>query len=83
VSRGPDRDVPPDKILAYMDEHPDPGFTAREIAENFDKTRQWADKQLRDMENDNLITSKNPGGRSKWYWVTTGGKKLLKQQNGD
>jgi len=61
-----------------MVSHPDPGFTANELGDEFGKTRQWADKQLKKLEANGLVTSKNPGGRSKWYWPTTKGRQLVK-----
>jgi predicted transcriptional regulator len=60
-----------------MVQSPDPAFTAKEIAEEFDKSRQWADNRLKSMESDGYLKSKNPGGRAKFYWVSDPGKQYL------
>jgi len=74
MSRGPDPDVPAWKILEWMINHPDKGFTAREVGDEFGKTRQWADTQLDKLVERDLAKSKNPGGRSKFYWTTDQGE---------
>lgn len=79
VSRGPDPDVTEREILLFMVTSPDPAFTANEIAEEFDKTRQWADNRMRQMGSDSLLRSKNPGGRAKFHWVTESGKAYLQE----
>jgi predicted HTH transcriptional regulator len=79
VPRGPDPEVTPAAILRFMVEHPDPGFTAVEVAEEFDKSRQWADNRLKVMVDDGLLHSKNPGGRARWYWPSSAGKELLRE----
>jgi DNA-binding MarR family transcriptional regulator len=61
----------------------DPAFTAAEIGDEFDKTRQWADNRLDSMESDGLVQSKNPGARSKFYWITDKGKERLQADNTD
>jgi len=61
-----------------MVEHPDPGFTANEVAAEFDKTRQWADHRLKKMADADLVEVKKGGHRSKWYWVSAEGKQLLR-----
>jgi len=58
-----------------MINHPDRAFTAQEIAEQYDKTRQWGHNQLTSLEDSGHIRSKNPGGRSRFYWVTDAGKR--------
>jgi len=62
-----------------MTSHPDPGFTAREIANEFNKTRQWADNRLKAMEEEELLHSKNPGGRARFYWPSHEGKQFLRE----
>lgn len=83
MSRGPDPDISAVDILGWMAQHPDPGFTAGEVAEEYDKTRQWADHRLGKMEEDGLLRSKNPGGRSKFYWPTRAGKERLQEERSD
>jgi predicted transcriptional regulator len=63
-----------------MVQNTDPGFTAREIAEEFDKTRQWADNRLKTMADDGLLESKNPGGRARFYWPSRDGLQLLEDE---
>jgi hypothetical protein len=46
------------RILRFMVEHPDPGFTANEVATEFDKTRQWADHRLKKMADADLVEAK-------------------------
>jgi predicted transcriptional regulator len=60
-----------------MVQSPDPAFVASELGDEFDRTRQWADNQLKNLESEGLLQSKNPGGRSRFYWVTDDGKKYL------
>lgn len=79
MTRGPEPDIAARGILLYMVQSPDPAFTTTEIADEFDKTRQWADIRLEQMENDGLLESKNPGGRSKFYWITEDGQEHLHQ----
>lgn len=57
---------------------PDPAFTAGEIADEFDKTRQWGHNKLTDLERDGFVKSKNPGGNARFYWVTATGKEFLR-----
>lgn len=80
MPRGPAPDVSAAEILRFMVEHPDRAFTAGELAEEFDKTRQWADNRLKIMEDDGYVKSKNPGGRSRFYWPTDEGKRYLHSQ---
>jgi len=68
------------EILRYMVEHPDPGFSATEMAEEFDKTRQWADHRLTKMHEDGLLNIKKGGQRSKWFWPSAAGKQLLRDE---
>jgi predicted transcriptional regulator len=63
-----------------MVENPDPGFTTNEVAEEFGKTRQWAAHRLGIMEEDGLIDSKKGGHRTKWYWPSSAGKELLRDE---
>lgn len=63
-----------------MVEHPDPGFTTNEVADEFEKTRQWADYRLSDMEEEGLVNQKTPGQRSKWFWPSDAGKQLLRDR---
>lgn len=77
MSRGPDPDVTAREILLFMVQSPDPAFTTTEIAEEFNKSRQWADNRMTQIKADELVQSKNPGGRSKFYWVTEQGKQYL------
>jgi predicted transcriptional regulator len=63
-----------------MAQHPDPAFTAREIADEFEKTRQWADNRLKQMESDSYLHSKNPGGRARFYWISHEGKERLRDE---
>lgn len=81
VTRGPDPDVPARDILQFFEKSSDPGFTAREVADQFDKTRQWADNRLDDLVSAGYLDSKNPGGRSKWFWITPSGLQLLRGNN--
>jgi len=62
-----------------MVQSPDPAFTAREVADEFERTRQWADNQLKSLEDDGLLKSKNPGGRNKFYWPSDAGKDHLRE----
>jgi DNA-binding MarR family transcriptional regulator len=62
-----------------MVQSPDPAFTAAEIGEAFDKTRQWGDQQLKELEQKGLLNSKNPGTRSRFYWVSEAGEKYLQE----
>jgi len=79
VSRGPDPEITAVEILCYMTQHPDPGFTAREVGEEFGRTRQWADNRLKSMEERGLLRSKNPGGRARFYWPSHEGKEQLRE----
>lgn len=77
MSRGPSPDVDVRDILLFLVQSPDPAFTAKEVADEFDMSRQWADNRLKSMESDDLLASKNPGGRSRFYWITDDGKEFL------
>lgn len=78
MSRGPSPSIETREILRFFVESPDPGFTANEVADEFDKTRQWADNRLKTVEEEEgYISSKNPGGGAKFYWITTAGKAYL------
>jgi DNA-binding MarR family transcriptional regulator len=77
VTRGPDPAVSVRDVLSFFVESPDPAFTARELADEFDKTRQWADNRLKQLEDDDLLASKNPGGRARFYWITIAGEQYL------
>jgi len=79
MARGPDPDVSPREILLYMVQSPDPAFTANEIAGEFGKSRQWADNRMKSLEKDEYVQSKNPGGRSRFYWITEKGKEYLRE----
>ena len=79
MTRGPDPDVSPREILLFMVQSPDPAFTAAEVGDEFGKTRQWADNRLKSLEEDNLLRSKNPGGRSRFYWVSELGMMHLEE----
>jgi hypothetical protein len=61
--------------------HPDPGFSATEVAEEFDKTRQWADSRLGAMYDDGLLRRKKGGQRSKWFWPSQEGKQTLRENH--
>lgn len=74
---GPDQAVSNREILLFFVETPDPAFTAKEVAKEFEKTRQWADNLLEDLTDSGLLKSKNPGGGSKFYWITEDGKYYL------
>jgi DNA-binding MarR family transcriptional regulator len=69
-------------VLVFFVESPDPGFTARELGEEFEKTRQWADQRLKQLKDEGLLESKNPGGRSRFYWITTAGEQYLADTRG-
>lgn len=79
VPRGPDPEADTRSLLQFFVESPDPGFTAQEVADEFDKTRQWADNRLDDLVDEGLLDSKNPGGRSKWFWITPAGREYLRE----
>jgi len=75
---GPNKAASNREVLLHFVQDPDPAFTARELAEEFDKTRQWADKTLKELERESYVKSKNPGGGAKFYWVTEAGKEFLR-----
>lgn len=77
VSRGPDPSVTTREILQFFVESPDPGFTATEVGEEFDKSRQWADNRLKSLEDEEYLISKNPGGRARFFWISTAGEQYL------
>lgn len=79
MTRGPDPSETARDILLYMVQTPDPGFMATEVAGEFGRTRQWADKRLGQLEDDGLVKSKNPGGNAKFWWPTANGKKYLEE----
>ena len=83
MTRGPDPAVSAAEILFVIIREDDPAYTANEIAEEFDRTRQWADNRLKSMEEDGLLESKNPGGRARFYWETDNGTELLMERLGD
>lgn len=83
MPRGPDPAVHTRAILQFFVESPDPGFTAREVADEFEMSRQWADKRLKALEEQEYINSKNPGGRARFYWITTTGEQYLADTRGD
>jgi len=76
---GPDPDVTAREILLFMVQSTDPGLTAQEIAEEFDKTRQWGGQRLRKLDDRGLVNSKNPGGNARFYWVSDEGKDHLQK----
>lgn len=79
MTRGPDPAVSPVEILRFMVEHPDPGFSATEVGEEFGKTRQWADNRLDVMHENDLLHRKKGGQRSKWFWPSDQGKRTLQE----
>lgn len=82
MTRGPDPDISALEILRFMVEDPDPGFTTNEVAEEFGKTRQWADHRLNKMVDNGLLEIKKSGRRSKWYWPSAKGKTKLREARG-
>ncbi len=77
MSRGPDPSVTTREILRFFVESPDPGFTAAEVGDEFEKSRQWADNRLKSLESEGYLESKNPGGRARFFWISTGGEQYL------
>ena len=76
---GPDPAASPREILLFMVQSPDPAFTASEVGDEFDKTRQWGHQQLQKLESSEYVDSKNPGGNSRFYWVTDEGRQYLSE----
>lgn len=66
-----------------MVQTPAPAYAASEIAEEFDKTRQWGHQQLQKLQSSGYIDSKNPGGNSRFYWVTDAGREYLAETRED
>lgn len=77
MTRGPEPSVSIREVLVFFVESPDPAFTAQELADEFEKTRQWADRRLKQLKEDGYLESKNPGGRARFYWITTAGEQYL------
>jgi predicted ArsR family transcriptional regulator len=83
VTRGPDPSVSTREVLSFFVESPDPAFTAQELADEFEKTRQWADRRLKQLTDDGYLERKNPGGRAQFYWITTAGEQYLADTRDD
>lgn len=79
MSRGPDPEVSAREILLYFVQSADAGFTANEVAEEFDMSRQNADHRLKRLEDRGLVKSKNPGGRARFYWPSEEGRQFLEE----
>ena len=83
MTRGPEPSVSTREVLLFFVESPDPAFTAQELADEFEKTRQWADHRLKQLKDEGYLGSKNPGGRSRFYWITSSGEQYLADTRGE
>ena len=82
MTRGPDPSVSTFELLSFFAESSDPAFAAQEISNEYNKTRQWADRRLKQLESEGYLKSKNPGGRARVYWVTNSGEQYLSESEG-
>jgi predicted transcriptional regulator len=82
MTRGPDPSVSTFELLSFFAESTDPAFTAKEVANKYDKTRQWADRRLKEIASKGYLNSKNPGGRARIYWLTEAGERYLSETEG-
>ena len=58
----------PNKVLAFVQEHNDPGVTASEIAEEFNATPRAARYRLKQLEERNEVYGKTVGASAKiWF----------------
>jgi DNA-binding MarR family transcriptional regulator len=81
MTRGPDPSVSTLELLSFFAESSDPAFAAKEVANEYDKTRQWGDRRLKEIEEMGYLKSKNPGGRARIYWLTEAGELRLSEEN--
>lgn len=77
---GPKRDQSNADILAVFADAGDPALFAREVAEAFDKSTEWARQRLSELETDGLVASKQPGDTAMW-WITIKGRQSLEGQS--
>ena len=82
MTRGPDPSVSTLEMLSFFAASSDPAFAAQEVANEYDKTRQWADHRLKEIESKDYLNSKNPGGRARIYWLTEAGERYLSDSEG-
>jgi len=62
------------KYLRVAILHPEPAFTAVELADSVDVTQQAAHSKLTNLEDRGLVRSKEVGSRARVWWVTQDGK---------
>lgn len=70
---GPDPKVDAESILAVFVVRADPAFTAIEIANELDYTRQGVRNRLDALTEQGLLRSKSPGERTRIYWISEEG----------
>ena len=67
------------KYIKVMAEHPDPVFSAPEIADMVDVTQQAAYDRLSSMHERGLVSKKMVGARAAVWWLSTDGIEAYKE----
>ena len=73
AKRGPEPDIPDDRLLFEIMLVRGPAAFASEIEEQVPLSRQRITKRLNDLEDEGLVVSKKATGRRLW-WLTDSGK---------
>ena len=77
AKRGPDPEATPEKVLRAIRDHYAPVVGTQDIADEVDVARQTASRRLDQLEDDGLVET-DKIGRSRIWWLTTDGKRHLK-----
>jgi len=57
------------QIIQAIEQHEDPVLAAKEVAEIFDHSRQWAHGRLKQLHTAGEIAKKSGGARAVMWWV--------------
>jgi DNA-binding MarR family transcriptional regulator len=80
VSRGPDPEITPEKILRVFVLSPEPAFVVSEIAERLDVTKEGARHQMEKLVEQGLLGRKKPSNRVVLYWITPEGREFYAEK---
>jgi len=76
MTSGPDRQATDEKVLSAIKDHYAPAVGTSDIADEIGVARQTVDNRLRDLWDTGHVDSKKVG-RSRIWWITNTGEKLL------
>jgi len=77
IVMGRQKRVDDDEILRAIAISPDPIVTASELSERLDYSDDGIRNRLSDLEEGELVMSRDVGARAKVWWITTQGRQRL------